>query len=86
MPRISLPVEQFKEDIHHWIYDENLSNTEIARQISVRLSKPCSLCTIENHLQDWGFSRRNFIKDSIELRLRITVLFQLSYSDVNIVR
>ena len=48
--------------------------------------KPCSFRTIENRPRDWGFNRRNFIEDSTELRLWIVVLFQLSYSDTNIIR
>jgi transposase len=86
MPRHSLPLDQFKENIRSWVFDENLSNDEIASRISVRLRKPCTSRTIERRLHDWGFSRRNTIQDTTELRLRIAVLFQLSYSDRNIVR
>jgi hypothetical protein len=86
MPRAILPLDQFKENIRYWIFEENLSNIEIAHRISVRLDKPCSFRTIENRLRDWGFNRRNHVKDSTELRLRIAVLFQQSYSDQNIVR
>jgi hypothetical protein len=86
MPRVPLPLNQFKEDIRHWVYNEGLGTEAIAHQISVRLGKPCSFRTIENRLRDWGFNRRNLIKDTTELRLRIAVLYQLSYSDTNIVR
>lgn len=48
--------------------------------------RPCFFRTIENCLRDWGFNRRNLREDSTELRLRFAVLFQLSYSDTNIVR
>jgi hypothetical protein len=85
MPCAILPLDQFKENIRYWIFKENLSNIEIAHRISVRLDKPCSFRTIKNRLRDWGFNQRNYIKDSTKLRLCITVLFQQSYNNQNIV-
>jgi hypothetical protein len=50
IPRAILPLDQFKENIRYWVFDENLSNIEITHRILVRLDKPCSFRTIENRL------------------------------------
>jgi len=86
MPRPSFPLDQFKEEIRHWIYNENSTAEVIAERVSARLGQNCTLRTIERRLQQWGFNRRNTIQESTELRLQIALLFQKSYNDANIVR
>jgi site-specific recombinase XerC len=86
MPNPRLPLDQFKDEIYNWIFIDCLKNKDIASLLSTRLGKPCSLRTLENRLQEWNFSQRNQVKDSVELRLQIAILFQQSYSDKNIVR
>ena len=86
MPNLPLPLDQFKDDISKWIYQDLLTTKEVASQLSIRLGRPCSVRTLGNRLQEWGFSRRNQVDDSSTLRLQIAILFQQSYSDENIVR
>jgi hypothetical protein len=52
MPLVPLPIDQFKDNIYSWVYDEGLSNKEIAQRISVRPRQPCTARTIERRLRE----------------------------------
>jgi hypothetical protein len=37
MPRPSIPIDQFKEDIRRWVFDESYTAEKIAGLVSLRL-------------------------------------------------
>lgn len=86
MPRPTLDLDQFKEEIWHWVYSENCSSSVIARYVSGRLGKHVGARTIQSRLKLWKYNRRNMVEETTELRLSIAILFQKSYSDGHIVR
>ena len=86
MPRPSIPIDQFKEDIRRWVFEDSYTAEKVADLVSLRLGQPCTPRTIKRRLKEWGFHQRNWVQDTTELRLRIAILFQQSYSDENIVR
>jgi hypothetical protein len=86
MPNPRLPLDQFKDEVYNWIYNDHETTQEIARRLAVRLGRPCTSRTIKTRLLDWGFSQRNQVKDTTALRLQIALLFQKSYSDLHIVQ
>jgi hypothetical protein len=86
MPRRFVHLDSLKEEIRGWFFDELLDSAAIANRVSLRLDQSCTPRTIERRLQAWGFHKRNRIQETSELRLRIAVLFQMSYTDRNIVR
>ena len=86
MPNLPLSLNQFKDEVYNWIYNNHDTIKEIARRLATRLGRPYIARTLKNRLQKWGFSQMNKVNDSIELRLQIAILFQQLYSDKNIVR
>ena len=76
MPCPSLPLYDLKDQIQVWFCEELRTIEDIATLVSKQLGKPCTSRTIKRRLQEWNFTRRNIIQETLELRLRITILFQ----------
>jgi hypothetical protein len=47
MPRPSIPIDQFKEDIRRWVFDDSYTAEKVADLVSLRLGQPCTPRTIK---------------------------------------
>jgi len=50
MLNLPLPLNQFKDKVYNWIYNNYNTIKEIARRLATRLGRPYIACTLKNRL------------------------------------
>lgn len=79
--------DSLKEDITNWFLNEKVQIPELCKRVHDQLGVKVEARTMASRLKSWGISRyQPHVRNTTELRLMITVLFQKSYSDQLIVR